>query len=348
MAGTITYAKVNEQWRLAARPIGRVKETDFEWREEPIPELADGQILVRNVYLSPDPTNRVWMDPIETYLPMLQLGSVMRGICLGAVEAWRNPEYAVGDVVQGTGGWQQYYAGDTNGWSKLPRVPGVALTAWFGAMGHIGFTAYFGLSDIGQPKPGETLVVTAAAGAVGSLVGQMGKIAGCRVVGIVGTDEKCVWITRELGFDAAINYKKEIVRVALRRACPKGVDIDFENVGGDLLDAVLSQINLHGRVVLCGMISQYNTGAKPKPPTSFGNILMKRARIEGFIVTDYASRFPEAAAKIIGWLQEGKLKYRIAMVEGLRAAPAALNKLFDGTNTGKLLVKVSDEPAVPR
>ena len=343
MSSPVTHP-ANPQWHLAKRPEGRAKESDFQRCEVTIPELADGQILVRNIYLSLDPTNRVWMEPVETYLPMLELGSVMRGITIGVVEASRNPRFAEGDFVQGMGGWQLYHAGSASGWNKLPSIPGVPLTAWLGAMGHIGFTAYFGLFDIGQPKPGETLVVSAAAGAVGSIAGQMGKIAGCRVVGIAGSVEKCEWLTGELGFDTAVNYKKEPVRVGLRRSCPNGIDIDFENVGGDILEAVLSQINLNARIVVCGMISQYNTGGAMRGPANFGAILVKRARVQGFIVFDYASRYPEAAAKIIEWLKEGKLKYRIDLVEGLRAAPTALNRLFDGANIGKLLVKLSEEP----
>src|SRR5271165_1065841 len=238
--------RMNRQWRLAARPQGIVENSDFQWREEAVPALEDGQVLVRNIYLSLDPSNRVWMNDADSYLPKLALGAIMRGGAIGVVEESKNPKFTNGDIVQGLLNWQEFVVSDGSGLTKLPMIPGVPLTAFQGLLGHIGLTAYFGLLDIGQPKPGETLVVSTAAGAVGSLVGQMGKIAGCRVVGIVGTDEKCAWITGELGFDAAINYKKEIVRVALRRACPKGVDIDFENVGGDILDAALSQINLHG------------------------------------------------------------------------------------------------------
>jgi NADPH-dependent curcumin reductase CurA len=337
---------MNRQWQIAARPQGRAKESDFKWVEQATPETGDGQIRVRNLYLSLDPTNRFWMEPVDGYLPVIPLGAVMRGVTLGVVEDSRNPAFAPGDIVQGLGGWQAYYVGDAEGWTKLPHVPGLPLTAYFGAMGHIGFTAYFGLMDIGQPKSGETLVVSAAAGAVGSLAGQMGKLAGCRVVGIAGSDEKCAWITRELGFDEAINYKKEKIGAGLRRTCPNGIDIDFENVGGEILDAVLAGVNLNARVVLCGLISQYNAAAPPPGPYNFPNILVRRVRVQGFIVTDFAGRFTEAAAKIVPWLLSGKLKYRLDMVEGLENAPAALNKLFDGTNTGKLLVKVSDEPGL--
>ena len=336
---------MNHQWRIAARPQGLVKESDFEWREEPTAKIGAGQILVRTVYLSLDPTNRGWMNPVDTYMPAIPLGAVMRGITMGVVEASEHPGFAAGDIVQGMGGWQEYYAGDASGWTKLARLPGLPLTTYFGAMGHIGFTAYFGLMEIGQPKPGETLVVTAAAGAVGSMAGQMGKIAGCRVVGIAGADEKCRWIRQELGFDAAINYKKEDVRKALAATCPNGIDIDFENVGGEILDAILERINLGARVAVCGLISTYNAQAPVAGPYNFVNILVKRARVQGFIVLDYAARFPEAARQIVQWLKEGKLKYRLDMVEGLRNAPAALNRLFDGTNAGKLLVKVSEEPA---
>lgn len=336
---------MNHQWRIAARPAGQAKESDFAWAEDDVPALADGQIRVRIVYLSLDPTNRFWMEPVDGYLPALPLGAVMRGITLGVVEESRNPAFASGDMVQGLGGWQEFYVGDATGWTKLPRIPGLPLTAFFGAMGHIGFTAYFGLMDIGQPKPGETLVVSAAAGAVGSLAGQMGKCAGCRVVGIAGSDAKCEWLTRELGFDEAINYKKEKIAAGLARTCPNGIDIDFENVGGEIMDAVLGRINLGARIVLCGLISQYNATAPVPGPYNFANVLVRRGRVQGFIVTDFAARFNEAVAQIVPWLMAGRLKYRLDMVEGLRNAPAALNKLFDGTNTGKLLVKLSDEPS---
>jgi NADPH-dependent curcumin reductase CurA len=333
---------MNHQWRIAARPHGRATEADFEWAEEAESSLKDGEIRVRIVYLSLDPTNRFWMEPMDGYLPALPLGAVMRGATLGVVEESRTPAFAAGDLVQGLGGWQEYYVGESKSWTKLPRIPGLPLTAFFGAMGHIGFTAYFGLMEIGQPTPGDTLVVSAAAGAVGSLAGQMGKIAGCRVVGVAGSDEKCEWITRELGFDAAINYRKEKIAEGLARTCPNGIDIDFENVGGETLDAVLARINLNARIVLCGLISQYNATEPVPGPYNFMNVLTQRARVQGFIILDYAARFQEAAEKIVPWLLSGKLKYRTDIVQGLRNAPAALNRLFDGTNTGKLLVQVSD------
>ena len=335
---------MNRQWRIAARPEGRIKDSDFVWAEEPTRSLTEGEIRVRTVYLSLDPTNRVWMEPADSYLPALPLGAVMRGISIGVVEESCAPSFEPGDIVQGLGGWQEVYSGAADGWTKLPHIPGLPLAAFFGAMGHIGFTAYFGITDIGQPKPGETLVVSAAAGAVGSLAGQMGKIAGCRVVGIAGSDEKCDWITRELGFDEAINYRKEKVADGLTRTCPNGIDIDFENVGGEIMDAVLGRINPGARIALCGLISQYNAGAPVPGPYNFNNLLLRRGRLQGFLVLDFAGRFSEAAAKIVPWLLSGRLKYHIDMVEGLRNAPTALNKLFDGTNRGKLLVQVSEEP----
>jgi hypothetical protein len=344
MATAATNLRVNHTWRIVERPQGRAAESNFKWAEETTHQLGEGQILVRNVYLSLDPTNRVWMEPVDTYLPMLPMEAVMRGITLGVVEASRSPAFTSGDLVQGLGGWQEYYAGDTAGWSKLPRIPGLPLTAFFGAMGHIGFTAYFGLMEIGKPKAGETLVVSAAGGAVGSLAGQIGKIAGCRVVGITGSDDKCAWIKKDLGFDAAVNYKKEDVAEALERACPNGIDIDFENVGGPIMEAVFGRLNLGARIALCGLISQYNAGHNMAGPANFGNLLGKRARLQGFIVTDYSARFGEAALQIVSWLQQGRLKYKVDMVDGLRQAPAALNRLFDGANMGKLVVRVSPEP----
>ena len=330
----------NAQWLLAARPQGIVSPSNFEWRETEVPELAEGQARVRVVYLSLDPTNRIWMEDRESYLPKLELGEVMRGVGLGVVEESKNPNLAVGDLVQGLLGWQRYYVSNGRDVSKLPKLP-IPLDAYFGLLAHIGFTAYFGLLDIGKPKPGETLVVSAAAGAVGSLTGQIGKIKGCRVVGIAGGAAKCEWIVKELGFDAAIDYKSENVARALKRECPNGIDIYFDNVGGEILEAALANLNLGARIPLCGMISQYNNAAPAPGPRNLAMLLMKRALIQGFIVTDYASRFAEAGQEIVGWYLAGKLKYRTDITKGLEQAPATLAKLFEGTNQGKLLVEVS-------
>ena len=332
--------RMNRQWRLAARPAGLFKESDFKWTEEPVSELKDGEVLVHNLYLSLDPTNRGWANAVDTYLPAVKIGDVMRGGTIGVVEESRNEKFKQGQHVSGLLGWQEYAISNGAGLSKLPDNSAIPLTAYMGLFGHIGATAYFGLLDICDPKPGETLVVSAAAGAVGSLVGQIGKIRGCRVVGIAGSPEKCRWLTDELGFDAAINYKTENVLEALKRHCPKGIDIYFENVGGAILEAVLNLINFRARISLCGLISQYNA-AQPQPgPSNLVMILVKSARMEGFIVMNYASRFDEAFAALGRWYAEGKLKYRVDVVEGLDQAPRAVNKLFDGSHHGKLVVKI--------
>ena len=332
--------RINRQWRLAARPVGKFKDSDFKWTTGAVPQLKDGELLVHNKFLSLDPTNRGWANEIDTYLPAVKLGDVMRGGAIGEVEESRNPNYTPGDLVSGLLGWQEYAITNGTGISKLPNIPGVPLTAHLGLFGHIGLTAYYGLLDVGQPKAGETLVVSAAAGAVGSLVGQIGKIVGCRVVGIAGSDEKCRWLTEDLGFDAAINYKKEKISEGLKRTCPNGIDVDFENVGGEILDAVLAQINLGARISLCGMISQYNATDPVTGPYNLVMLVVKRARIQGFLVSDYMDRAAEAMTALGRWLMEGKIKYRVDIVEGLEEAPRAVNKLFEGSNTGKLVVKI--------
>lgn len=331
----------NHQWRLVSRPVGDLTAANFEWTETAVPELQDGQILVRSLYLSLDPANRGWVREGGSYREEIPLGAVMEGGAVGVIEESKNPKFQVGDHVQGMLGWQEYVVSEGKGISKLPNMPGLPLTAYLGLFGHIGLTAYFGLLDICDPKPGETLVVTAAAGAVGSIVGQIGKIKGCRVVGIAGSDEKCQWIVDELGFDAAINYKQEKVSSALRRECPNGIDLDFENVGGEIFDAILGQINLGARISICGLISQYNATAPVPGPYNLVNILTKRAKVQGFIVSDYMPRMMEAMKDLGEWFMAGKLKYRVDVVEGLANAPAALGKLFDGSNQGKLIIKVS-------
>jgi len=337
-------ARKNRQWRLAARPSGEVAVSDFQWVEEPVRPLAGGELLVRNAYLSLDPTNRVWMNAAPSYLPAVEIGEIMRGFALGVVEESRHDDFAPGDIVQGILGWQDYAISTGHAVSKVLRLS-VPLDAHFGLFGHIGLTAYFGLIDIGKPVPGETLVVSAAAGAVGSLVGQIGKIKGCRVVGIAGSDEKCSWITGELGFDAAINYRKGSVIRGLMRHCPGGIDVYFDNVGGETLDAVLRFINLKARIALCGMVAQYNTGKPLSGPSYLANAINQRARLEGFIVMDYYDRAEEAIDALAGWYAEGRIKYRVDIVDGLEHAPEALVRLFHGQNQGKLIVKISEEPA---
>lgn len=335
----------NRQWRLSARPVGLVKESDFEFIEEPVPTPGHGEILIRNVYLSLDPGYRGWMKDRKSYITPVQIGDVMRGLTIGVVEQSRSDEFQVGDLVQGMSGWQEFAVSDGKSLTKLPRNLTTPLTAYFGLLGHIGITAYFGLLDVGRPKAGETLVVSAGAGAVGSIVGQIGRIVGCYVVGIAGTDEKCAWMKESLGFDAVINYKTEPFLKALTERCPNGIDIYFDNVAGEMLDWVLSLINIKARIVYCGNISQSNNDELAPGPYNLRNILTQRARYEGFVVFDYMDRAQEAIEALGAWLADGKIQYRVDVVDGLESAPRAFNKLFDGSNVGKLVVKISDEPA---
>jgi NADPH-dependent curcumin reductase CurA len=330
----------NRQWILRKRPIGDIKQGDLELVESPIPVPGPGQFLARTVYLSLDPTNRIWMSDMEQYMPPVGLGEVMRGGTLSVVEQSNNPDFKPGDLVSGISGWQEYDV--LSGGQKMP--PGVPLKATMSVLGMTGATAYFGLLDLGKPQPGETVVVSAAAGAVGSIVGQIAKLKGCRVVGIAGSDEKCRHVVKDFGFDACINYKKENVREALKRECPNGIDVDFENVGGEIFEAILERINMKARIVLCGMISGYNVEGQIRGPANFSMILMKRARIEGFIIIDYFPRLGEFFAEMGQWVAQGKIKYDTTVVKGMENALSALNLLFTGGNTGKLLVQASDEP----
>jgi len=333
-------ASTNHQWRLVTRPTGLIKESDFKWVEEPIPTPENGHVLIRNMYLSLDPANRGWVTDRKSYVPPVGIDEVMRAGGIGTVEKSNHQNFQAGDIVQGMLGWQQYSVVDGRALTKLPKDSQVPLTAYLGLFGYIGLTAYFGLLDVGKPKQGETLVVSAAAGAVGSLVGQIGKIKGCRVVGIAGSEEKCRWIVDELGFDAAINYKSEPVFEKLKQHCQNGIDVYFDNVGGETLDAVLALINLRARIPICGMISQYNATEPVPGPYNLINLISRRARMEGFLVLDYVNRTQEAMTELGRWLGEGKIKYKVDVVEGLENAPKAINKLFDGSNQGKLIVKV--------
>jgi NADPH-dependent curcumin reductase len=337
---------INRQFRLANRPVGEIEKSNFEYREESIPSPGNGEVLVRTIYLSLDPTNRIWMSDIPQYMAPVEIGEVMRGGVIGVVEESKNPNFQVGDLVSGMLGWQDYALVKQNNTAitKLPSPLPAPLTAFIGPLGATGWTAYFGLLDIGQPKAGETLVVSAASGAVGSIVGQIGKIKGCRVVGITGSDEKCHWLVNELGFDAAINYKTADLQTALAQSCPNGIDIYFDNVGGSILDAVLTQVNLHARIPLCGLISTYNATEPAPGPFNYSQILMKRVRVQGFIILDYFTRFSEAITDIGQWLNEGKIKYAVEVVDGLENTPSAILKLFNGDKKGKLVVKVSQEP----
>ena len=339
---------INRQLRLASRPVGDIKESDFEYREESIPSPKEGEVLVRSIYLSLDPTNRIWMSDMEQYMPPVEIGEVMRGVIIGVVEESKNQNFKHGDLVSGLLGWQDYVIAEGNSGFSLTRLPDplpCPLTAFMGPLGLTGCTAYFGLLDIGQIKVGETVVVSAAAGAVGSIVGQIAKIKGCRVVGITGSNEKCRWLVEELGFDAAINYKTVDLESAIAQACPDGIDVYFDNVGGSILDAVLTKINLYARIPLCGLISTYNATEPVPGPYNYSKILMNRVRVQGFIILDYIPRWSEAISDLGQWLNQGKIKYALEVIEGLENAPKAILKLFDGNKKGKLIVKVSEEPS---
>ena len=374
--------RTNRAWHLAARPEGMLKQGDFEWRQAPVPSLAEGQALARTIYLSLDPTNRIWASDIEQYMPLVGLGEVMRGVALGEVVESRRPDFKRGDLVYGLLGWQDFTVLDKSNTptkfmrvpglsrgatlgllrvlsaagklglvdkqglaAKAIRLPGLPLTAYLGLLGAIGFTAYVGVNDICRPKAGETMVVTAAAGAVGSIAAQIAKIKGCRVIGIAGSDAKCHWLIKEIGLDAAINYRTENVDAALKRHCPKGIDCVFENVGGAQLDASLALVNNHARVALCGMIAQYNADGSVPGPSRFSQLLMHRVLIKGFIILDHGDRFAEAFLDLALWLAEGRIKYRVHVVDGLENAPDAVNRLFTGQHDGKLMVKIGPEPA---
>jgi NADPH-dependent curcumin reductase len=340
---------MNRQWRLRRRPVGDVKDGDLELVSVPKPQPGPGEILVRHVYLSLDPTNRIWMSDMEQYMPPVEIGDVMRGGAVGVVEASNHAEFAPGDIVlPGLGGWQDYSIaspGSPFPPQKLPKVPGLPLTSFMSALGFTGATAYFGLIDCGQPKEGETVVVSAAAGAVGQIVGQIAKIKGCRVVGIAGSADKCKYVVEELGFDACINYRTENVAHALKKHCPNGIDVNFENVGGTIMEDVIGQMNNFGRIALCGLISTYNAVDIPPGPSNFQLILMKRLNVRGFIITDFMPRLAEFASQMGAWMMEGKIKDRVTVMPGLEKAPEHLKLLFTGGNTGKLLVQIGPEPA---
>jgi NADPH-dependent curcumin reductase CurA len=335
---------INRQWLLARRPTGVPVAEDFRWNEAPVPEPDDGEVLVRNRMLSCDPTQRGWMA-VDTYLPAVKLGEVMRAFAVGEVVASRDPAWPVGTRLQGMIGWQDHALVRREDPHPPLLVPaGASDESALGVLGNNGMTAYFGLLDIGRPKPGETVVVSAAAGATGAIVGQLAKILGCRAVGIAGGEEKCRYLVDELGFDAAIDYKNENIATRLRKTCPDGVDIYFDNVGGRILDIVLLRLARGGRVVLCGAISSYNDPS-PAGPRNYLRLLVQRGRMEGFLVLDYLDRAAEALEPLGGWVRDGRVKERVDVVDGLENAPAALARLFTGENRGKQLVRVT--PTLP-
>lgn len=336
---------VNRRILLTARPDGPVGADCLDHVEEPVPSIGDGEALVRVLSLSVDPTNRVWMREEDSYLPAIRIGEVVRAAGLGEVVESRKEGYNPGDLVMGLPGWQDYWT-LTSEDAATVVPPGVPVEDMLSIYGGTGVTAYFGLLEIGRPQPGETVVVSGAAGGVGSVAGQLAKIKDAgRVVGIAGTDEKCRWVVEDLGFDACINYKTEDVAARLRELCPEGIDVFFDNVGGEILDAVLGRINIGARIVMCGAISEY-TRAESPGLKNYTSLIMQRGRMEGFIILDYVDRFIEAIMELVPLVADGRIKYNVEVVDGLEHAPDALNRLFTGDHTGKLIVRVS-EPSAP-
>ena len=331
---------VNHQFRLATRPVGAVKRSDFTYAGEAVRALADGEVLVRIQYVSLDPAMRGWLNASEdSYMPPVAIGDVMRAIAVGRVTASNNANFAVGEHVSGLMGVQEYAISNGQGLNKVN--PALApLPMFLSVLGMTGLTAYFGLFDVGQPKPGDTVVVSGAAGAVGAIVGQLAKAHGARVIGIAGGADKCRYLVDELGFDAAIDYKSEDVAAALKQLAPTGVDVFFDNVGGDILDAVLARLAHGARIVICGAISQYNSTSAIKGPSNYMQLLVKRASMRGVMVADYYPRAMEAITAMGALLAAGKLKSREDVVQGLEAFPEAFLKLFDGSNNGKLVLQV--------
>ena len=334
--------EVNRKITLAARPEGRPKPSDFKLVESPVPKPKPGEILVRVIYLSVDPYMRGRMTDVKSYAPPVQIGEVMVGGAVGKVAASENPQFGTGDIVEGFFGWQEHAISDGQGVRKIdPKLAPISTA--LSVLGMPGLTAYFGLLEIGKPKPGETVVVSGAAGAVGSLVGQIAKIQGCRVVGIAGSDQKIAWL-RELGFDAVFNYKTTTDYVAkLRELCPNGIDVYFDNVGGAITDAVFTSINTGARIAVCGQIAQYNAEKPETGPRLLWHLIVKQARAEGFLVFQFASRYTEGLKQMAEWLRAGKLKYREQFVDGIENAPRAFIGMLQGENTGKQLVRVAQE-----
>ncbi|HUB94292.1 MAG TPA: NADP-dependent oxidoreductase [Stellaceae bacterium] len=334
----------NRQWILEKRPQGNLTGAEFRLAETPVPKPADGQILVRNLWLSMDPTQRGWMSR-DTYVPMIPLGEVMRASGVGQVIESRHDGYRPGELVQGMMGWQDYVVSDGKGLLPLRKVPaGVPPNLALSLFGITGPTAYFGITDVGQVKEGETVVVSGAAGATGSIAGQIAKIKGCRVIGTAGGKVKCDWLVSAAHFDGAIDYRAEDVGARLDALCPDGIDVFYDNVGGVVLNEVLARIKLRARIVLCGSISRYNDTSPTPGPANYANLVSRRARMEGFLVTDYLKRYPEAIAALGQWQKEGRLVQKEDVAQGLENAPRTLARLFTGENFGKQLLKIADAP----
>lgn len=332
----------NKQLILKKRPTGFPEADTWSLESTLVPILKEGEILIRNHYISLDPAMRGWLNDTKSYIPPVALGDVMRAGSVGEViQANNHPNYQAGDYLSGWGGVQQYTVTDGQGYFKVdPTI--VPLPLYIGTLGMPGMTAYFGILEVGKIKEGETVLVSGAAGAVGSLVGQIAKIKGCRVVGIAGGPQKCDYIIRELGFDDAIDYKNEAVYKGIKRACPKGIDVYFDNVGGEILDAALTRLRMHARIVICGAISQYNN-TDIKGPSNYLSLLVNRATMQGMVVMDYAKDYKKAAMEMGGWLMEGKLKSREDIYEGIEHFYDTFKRLFTGEKMGKLVLKVLED-----
>jgi NADPH-dependent curcumin reductase CurA len=332
----------NHQFRLAARPVGLPKASDWSYAEEPVGEPGDGEVLVKILYISLDPAMRGWMNEGRSYIAPVGIGDVMRALGAGRVIASKHARLAVGDLVTGLLGVQEYALANGDAVMKVEGEPS-QLPVHLGTLGMPGMTAYFGLLDIGRPVAGDTVVVSGAAGAVGGLVGQIAKLKGCRAVGIAGGGEKCRHVLSELGFDATIDYKTENVEAALREQCPEGIDVYFDNVGGEILDAALANLARNARVVLCGAISQYNTNGGMRGPSNYMSLLVNHASMTGYVVSDYGDRYMDGVTEMTQWLTDGKLISREDVAEGLENFPDTLLRLYKGENTGKLVLKLDEE-----
>ena len=337
---------INHQVRLARRPVGTPSRNNWSFTAEPVQQPAAGGMLIKTLVLSLDPAMRGWMNDGKSYIAPVGIGEVMRSGGIGKVVASNNPHFSVGDLLSHSLGVQEYSTLsegqiERSGVFKIDMALG-SITQWLNLLGMPGMTGYFGLLDVGQPKAGDTVVVSGAAGAVGQTVGQLAKIKGCRVVGIAGGRAKCDWVVDALGFDACIDYKAGEVKAGLKTHCPEGVDIYFDNVGGDILDDVLARISRGARIVICGAISQYNNTTAVQGPKNYLSLLVNRARMEGMVVFDYAERFPVAVAELAGYLKDGRMKSREDVVHGLQTFPEALTRLFTGENFGKLVLQVAE------
>ena len=333
----------NRQILLKKRPVGAPADDDFESGEGRLRSPSRGEVLLKNLYLSIDPAIRGWMNDAKSYLPPIAIGEPIRSGTLSQIVESNAEGWFTGQIVQGLAAWESFSTVPvSNLHGKVNMIEGIPLHAMLSVLGGTGLTAYFGLLEVGRPRDGETVLVSAAAGGVGSIVGQIARIKGCRAVGLTGSDDKCSWLTDALGYDAAINYKTADLRIALKEACPQGIDVFFDSVGGEILNTALTRLNRRGRVALCGAMSQINADERPPGPDNYLQLLVKSARMEGFTTLDFAGRYDEARAVLARWIREGRLKYRDDIVDGLENAPSHLLRLFTGEHRGKLMVKLAD------